>query len=280
MMNLRDAAKFFNKNEFSDTYGTATFEGQLLPYSDSTRSGNSTKRRILEVAPDVVMPVQGTVTSTATSDVYIVADEAPDLFLGLGIRSKYPVLPVAQQFSIRTIGQVLADTGGTEGVYMSPSYVRRIYFEDQSDYVGGFEVYYSFYYEVSRGSILHDGTKYYRARESGRIDDIGFGVVEAVHLESPITTMDFQAKGSVYNPVTDDRTPPAPVPDVNVFVEHITLDFVHESLSYVPLEAGDRAISFLKSEVASVTVGDTIGSYVIKSIDDNSDFWTVFGRKV
>jgi len=278
-MTLKEAAQVFNKNTFTNTFGAETFEGQLLPYTDTTRSGSSTRRRILEVDPEVVIPNERMVISL-TGTNYIVAEEAPDLFLGSQIRSKYPVLPVHETYIIRTVGQTLAGSGGQTGVYVSPSYVRRVYFEDQSDYVGGYEMYFSSYYTVARGAILYSNGKYYRTRESHRLDDIGFGVSEAVALDDPINTMVFQSKGTIYNPVNDDYTPPAPVTDVDVFTEHISLDFIHESLSYISLEAGDRAISFLKSQVVSVAVGDEIGSYVIKSVDDNTDYWTVFGRKV
>jgi len=278
MMTLKEAASYFNEQLFTDSYGTAFFYGQILPFADSTRSASSATRRILDVSPAVTIPTKRTVTSSGMK--FVVSHKSSDFFQGDEIRAKYAILPVETQYTIRDIGQVLSNTGGTTDAYMVPSYVRRNVLEEQSDYLGGYEITFSSYYTIAQGSIIYGGSKYYRAREDSRIDDIGFGAVEAVELQSPIQSYTFQALGTTYDPATDTHTPPAAVTGVACFVEYVVFDFQHEALGYVKLEAGDRSISFLKSVVTTVKVGDTIGKYRIESFEDNGTFWTVQGRKI
>jgi hypothetical protein len=280
MLTLVEAAHYFDEQKFTDSYGSAYFYGQILPFADSTRSGNASKRRILEVAFGTVIPVKKVVTEEASGIKYLISSGAYDYYDGDVIRIKYPVMPVSDIFSIRTIGQVLAGTGGTTDAYVSPSYIRRVVYEtEQSDYDGGYEMYHSSYYTVTAGQIFYGSGKYYRARENSRIDDIGLGVTEAVELQAPVQTMTFQGAGTVYNPATDSYTPPAAVTGVSCFVEKALVDFYHEALGFVKIEEGDKSISFLKATITTVKPEDTIGGYRIMSVTDNSTFWTCHARK-
>lgn len=253
----------------------------MLPFTDSVRSGAATRRRIMSVDASVSIPTERTVTE-ASGQVYVIAVGNEDYFDGDIIRVKYPVLPVDVVYAIRSIGQILLGSGGETGVYAAPSYLRRVFFDDDSENAGGFSVYLSSYYSVTAGEIFHgaDG-RYYRSKENSRVEEIGFGVVEAVEVVDPITTVTVQHKsGTVLNPVTDDYVAATPITNVSVFVEQIKLDYQHEALGFVELKESDRAISFLKSIVASIGVGDQVGDYLVKSVSDETTFWTVHGRKV
>jgi hypothetical protein len=280
MMTLNQAARFFDEQLFTDSYGTATFYGQILVFADNTRSASSATRRILDVGPSVSIPQKRTITESVSGNKYIVAYKASDFFQGDEIRAKYPILPAYNQFNIRSIDQVLTGVGGVTDAYMVPSYIRRNIVEDNSDYLGSYEIHFSAYYAIPQGNIIHGEGKYYRVRENSRVDDIGFGAVEAVELQDPIKTYTFQGQGTIYDPVTDSYNTPAAINGVVCLVEHVTLDFQHEALGYVRLEPGDKSISFLKSVVAAVTVGDRIGNYRVESVTDHTTFWTVQGRKV
>jgi len=278
MMTLTQASRFFDESLFTDSYGSATFYGQILPFADNTRSASSATRRVLDVAPSVSIPSKRTVTESASSNKYIISYKASDFFQGDEIRAKYPVLPVSTQYNIRSIDQSLASSGGVTDAYMSPSYIRRNILEDNSDYLGSYEIHFSSYYTITQGQIIHGGGKYYRARENSRIDDIGFGAVEAAELQDPIQTYIFQGQGDTYDPATDSYNTPAAITGVVCLVEHVTMDFQHEAMGYVEMEHGDKSISFLKSVVTAVKVGDKIGKYRIESVMDHSTFWTVQGR--
>jgi len=280
MMTLTEASRFFDNQLFTDSYGIDTFYGQVLAFADSTRSASSATRRILDVSPSVVIPTRRTVTEAASGNKYLISMKASDFFQGDDVRAKYPILPVYDQYSIRSIDQVLASTGGTTDAYMLPSYVRRNILADASDYAGSYEINFSSYYDVPQGHIIQGVGKYFRAREASRVDEVGFGVVEATELYEPLQTWTFQGKGTEYVPDTDSYTGPDPIPGVTCLVEHVSMDFQHEAIGYVKLEPGDRSISFLKSVVATAKVGDMIGAYRIESVTDHSTFWTVQGRRV
>jgi hypothetical protein len=280
MMTLTEAARFFDNQLFTDSYGTATFYGQVLTFADSTRSASSATRRILDVDPAVSIPTKRTVTESSSGNKYVVSNKASDFFQGEEIRAKYPILPVYSQYNIRSIDQVLLNAGGTTDAYMVPSYVRRNILNDSSEYAGSYEIHFSAYYSIDQGYIIQGGGKYFRARESSRVDDIGFGAVEVVELHEPLKTWTFQGKGTTYVPATDSYTAPAAITGVVCLVEHVSMDFQHEAMGYVKLEPGDRSISFLKATVAAAKVGDTIGAYRIESVTDHDNFWTVQGRKV
>lgn len=279
MMNLEDVALFFNETTFQDTYGTDTFEGQVLPYEDVTRSGSSSKRRILEVGPDVVIPSQKTITEES-GQTYIVGSASEDYFSSSVIRVKHVAIPVYGTYFIRDIGQVLDNAGGILDVYPDLTQLKRTTVEDDSDRYLSFECYLPSFYSVGRGHIISDGVTFYRCREDSWEGEAGFSTVEVVRLDDPIQSMSYQGQGTVYDPIEDNYTPPATVPNVSCFVEHIMFDFQHEALGYPKIEEGDKAISFLKSQVPTASVGDQVGDYVIKTVDEYPDYWTAHGRKV
>jgi len=277
MMTLTDAAGFFNDQVFTDVFSSATFSGQVLPFPDSVRSGSSTRRRILDVAPGIVMPNQRLVTTAG--QVYIVADANLDFFHGETIREKYPILPVDNQYTLCTVGQLLAGSGGTTGVYVSPSYFRRLTFEDQSEYSAGFSLYLSSYYQIPAGGVVYGNGEYYRTREISRIDSIGLGVAEAAELVDPVSAVTIQMYSQSHDPVLDSYPALTPVTNVPVLTEHISLDFQHESLGFTEVRAGDKAISILKS-AADVNINDLIGKYKVLSKTDLDTWNTCHCRRV
>lgn len=276
MMTLAEAARYFDDVTFTDTYGTATFEAQVLPFADSVRSGESTRRRILDTGASVVIPAKRTVTA-AYGTKYLVSFGSEDTFQGEVVRIKYPVLPVSTQFQIRSIDQILMNSGGVTDSYMSTTYIRRNLLEEQSDYLGAYHIYHSPYYTVHQGHVIYGAGRFYRARENAYIDDVGFGVVEAVEIDTPLISATYQSRGA-YDPGTDSYPIVALISNLICLVEKVVLDFQHEALGYVTLEPGDRSISFLKAVVATPKVGDIVGRYRIVSLQDKGAYWTIQGR--
>ena len=276
MMTLKEAAGFFNSNVFTNAFGSSTFVGQLLPFPDSTRSGSSTKRRILDVAPEVEIPALRTVTSPS-GQIYVIADRAEDLFRGSVIRKKYPVVPMDETAIIRTVAETLAGAGGQTGVYIQPSYMRRNILEDQSDYLGTYEIYYSSAYTIASGAIIVGNGKFYRTMSPGRKDDIGFGVVNAIELEAPLQTLSYKSLG-VYDGASDTTSDPAAY-NVPCVVESALFDFTHEALGYIKIVPGDKAISFLKTAVPVARPGDTLGAYRVDSVTSVGTYWATHCRR-
>ena len=276
-MTLKDVARYADNVVFTDTYGSATFRGQILLFNDSTRSGPAAKRRILDVAPEVTIPTRRTITDSA-GNIYLVSVPSYDYYNGTAIRAKYPIVPSEGVATVRTIGQVLANSGGTTDLHVDFSFLRRVVIEDKSSFEQGFDVYFSRYNTINVGEIIVFGSKYYKARQDSRYDEVGFSAVEVVQIRSPLSTLTFQAKGSTYNASNDNYTPPAAISSVSTFIEYSHFDFEHAALGYTKVEPGDKAISFLKTAVTSVKSGDKIGNYNILNYVDNSTYWTTHAR--
>lgn len=276
MMTLFDVARSQDTELFRDAYGTATFMGQMLPFAESVRSGPSSKRRVLEVSPTVSIPAKKTVVDVSTGQVFVMSSPSFDWWQGAPIAAKYPVLPVDHQFSIRTVEQVLVGSGGVTDAYMEPSYIRRVILEEQSDYLGGYEILFSSYYSISSGQIVYGDGRWYRVRENSRLDDIGFGVAEGVELYTPLATQVVSRR--VLNPITDVEVTTQVT--VQTFSEPLVLNYRHEVLGYIKPEAGDLAISVLKSAVPVLQRGDLVGTHgLVMAVESLGNTWVAHVRR-
>jgi len=229
------------------------------------------------VAPGTDIPDERMITSVG--QVYIVADANIDMAQGEVIRVKYPIVPVDKQYTLSTIGQLLAGSGGTEGVYVYPAYFKRVSFDDQSEYLSGFSLYLSSYYQVPANGVVHGNGEYYITRDASIEDSIGLETSEAVELIDPVSSVTIQMYSSSHDPVTDSYPALAPIVGASVFTEHIRLNFQHEAMGFSEVRAGDKAISVLKS-VADVDVNDLIGDYKVLSVTDLDTWNTCHCRRV
>lgn len=274
MIDLYDTAELSNTTPFIDTYGSSIIYGAVLLYNDSTRSGSSAGRRILKFSPSDEIPLERTLTNQLTDEVFILASPEYDSYRGQLIRVKYPSLK-ARVAELLSINDVLLSNDGTE-IYVDVNYLRRTIYEDQSEFGHGVYIYFSSYYDISYGDIVKVGNSYYRARSDSRIDELGLHVVEAVQLDSPVSSLDIHVKGT-YDPVTetDDGSDYL---STTVFIESASIDFVNLNRSFVKVEDGDKVISVSKSDVSSIVVGSTIGSYNVVSVTDRTTFWSCHCR--
>ena len=280
MMTLYEAARVFDSFVFEDVFdSTFQFAGQFLPFPDSRNSGPSTRRRILETAPDQAMPPRGTIKETASGEVYIVAGPSNDFFRDEQIRTKRPITPSQGLFNVGTPGEVLASTFSSDPLYLDLNYIRRFVNEDKAFYENGYEMVFSHYYFVPRGSIFTNASKYYQTMQDSHVEHSGFEIVETVELYSPITTATIVTQGTTYNPVTDSYNSTT-YTNVSIFVVNGVLDFEHESLGSLPIETGDKTISVRKSTAALLSIGSKIGNYRVLSMTDKGTYWSCHARKV
>ena len=279
MMSLFDVAGFADQEQFIDAHGTDTFYGQIMMFNESVRSGPAARRRIIETLPAVEIPERKVVKELASEQVFILARPSPDWFQGSVISIKYPAQPVERQFTIKTLQQILSGIGGTENVWAMPSYIRRVVSEESSDYLGGYDLIYSAYYNpIQPGTVFVGGGQWFRIRETSREDDIGLGVAEAVELYAPLQELVYHDNASKFDPVTN-TWPGLLSTDVQAFVEPLYLHFKHEVLGYVKVEPGDLAISVLKSFVADMKPGDKISQYIVLSVESDATVWTAHCRR-
>jgi len=289
----------FSTEEFHDAYSASTtFMGRIEPYSESKNPGVSSQRRILEVAPDVVIP-NTLVIMDSVSQPYIVADDnrnpwinseewnnnilfntgadTSDYWKGSVIRKKYPVMPTTTCGSLGTIGQLLSGSPEAESVFCYPYFTRRDSLaEEQSDFLGGYDLYFPNIYQISAGDIFNVGDVYYRVIMDNAVDGVGFLLAPAVKLETPAQTFDIEVSGSTYDPVTDSYSSSSYL-SVDCFVEPLSEDYKFVTPAFEKVEAGDKAISVLKSDV-EVQINNLIGGYRILSTRDEGSYITCHCR--
>jgi len=275
---LHDTVKRFSTELFLDGYDSSvSFFGRIDPFAEITNSGPSSERRILEVAPDITIPSTH-VIEDSNSQIFIVGNPNTDFWANEVIRFKHSVVPTTENGSVGTIGEILAGTETDTDIYIHEFFVRReLHDEERSDYLSGYEIYFSQVHSFVRGQVFKSSSDFYRLKTDTWIDGVGFSVAQAVKLESPIQTFNIQSNSTVYDPVDDDYTN-TPLTDVDVFVEPLEQDYEFVSPSFSGIELGDKAISVLKSDAPNMTVNDHIGGFRVISIRDMGDWITCQSR--
>lgn len=254
MMTLGQAAAMFNQTVFTDLNGLNPFSAQVLPFNDSTRSGPTSRRRIVEVGPDVVVP--DVIVEEATGEVFLRSMPSADFFLGSIIRRKYVILPAEDTFTLNSDEEILSNSPGTT-VRGSAHYIRRTVLTDTSDYLGGYSIVLPQSVQMLAGQFAWFDNSYYRAVGDSFIDDIGFTVVDSIKIPSLIQTLLVSVKGT-YDPKTETYPTLTPVPTL-CLVEDRTKSFINTRQDFEKIVPGDVTISTKKA----VGPGDIIGNYTV-----------------
>lgn len=253
MISLKEAAAVFNKAVFTDINSENEFVAQLLPFNDSTRSGPTSRRRIMETAPEIVVP--DVVIQVATSEVFLTALPSNDYFKRELVRRKRPIIPADENYSVKSIEDILtAAAGVTE--WGALNYTRREVLEDSSDYLGGYSIVLPSHVTIIAGQYLIHGSNYYRAMADSHVDELGFTVVELVELPDAVQTLDITVKG-VYDPITE--TSPEVVTQALCVVEERTKSYENTRMDAIKIQDGDYTVKTLHV----CEVGDTVGLFDI-----------------
>lgn len=254
MISLSAAAATFNKAVFTDIESDNAFNAQILPFNDTLSSGPTSRRRIMETAPNIVVP--GVVIMVETGEVFLTAKPSVDFFLGLPVRKKRPIIPAEENYAIKTVEEILNFSSGVTR-WGTIDYIRREVINDSSDYLGGYSVTLPADVSISRDQYLIHGSEYYRARANSHIDELGFTVVELVKLPDAVQTLDITVKGE-YDPVSETYASEVISPILCV-VEDREKSFENTRVDALKTEDGDVTVNTLHA----CEVGDTIGVYDI-----------------
>lgn len=254
MISLKDAAAAFNKVEFTDIDGLNPFVAQLLPFNDSTRSGPTSRRRIMETSPEIIPP--GVVIQVATTEVFLTAAPSRDFFKEGLVRNKRPITPSDGEYYIKTVVEILNSAAGVSE-RGTLSYARREAVEDSSDFLGGYSAIFPSTVSLVAGQYVISGTNYYRTRSESHVDELGFSNVELIKLPDAIQTLDIVVKG-VYDPVTETTSGDTTTPVLCV-VEERSKSYENTRMDALKTEDGDFTVSTLHA----CEVGDLVGTFKI-----------------
>lgn len=269
MISLVEAAATFNKAVFTDIAGLNQFNGQMLPFNDSTRSGSTSRRRILEVEPSIAVPK--VVIEADSAEVFIVALPSTDFFRDKPVRRKYPIIPAESAYSIKTVVEILDSTAGSTE-WGTVSYVRREVLGDSSNYLGGYSVIFPNNVTVLANQYVSVGTYTYRAREDSYVDELGFSVVEVVKISNLLQTLEITVKGS-YDPI--EETYLSTVTSVPCVVEDRSKSYTDSRMDAEKIQDGDKTISTLHE----CKVGDLVGKFTVINIGFDGSVYEAHCRR-
>ncbi len=253
MISLREASTVFNYAEFTDVLGKEAFVGQLLPFNDSTRSSDTSRRRILEVDPDISVP--GVIIQVSTGEYFIVGAANADYFKKEIIRHKHPIIPAESGYFVRTVSEILNTQDGSD-VCASLSFIRREAVTDSSDFLGGFTAVLPRGSDIGAGDYLIGGFSYYRALRDSTVDELGLTVVDLIDIPDAVQTLDITVKGT-YDPVTE--TSSDVITAAYCVVEERERSYMKTRMDAAPIENGDFTVHTLHV----CDVGDIVGNYDI-----------------
>ena len=266
-MKLASTVTRFSTTEFRDAYSpTATFMGRIEPFNESKNPGVSSHRRVLEVAPTVVVPNTKVIVD-AYSQTYIVGSRVLDYWRDTVIRHKYALIPTGVSGDLGDIGEILAGTPAETSVYAFPYFTRRESTSgDRSSNLSGYDLYFPDVYSLAAGDVFVSSGVYYRLDTDSALDGVGFLFAQVTKIESPIQSFDIKVSGTAYDPVTDSYSETTHAA-IDCFVEPLIKDYEFVTPAFEKIEAGDKAISVLESDVA-VESNDFIGGYRVLSTRD------------
>ena len=268
-MNLHKSVKRFATESFTDPYNVlaSALKGRLTVFNEVTNSGQSSRRRILELQPEVSVFANNVVT--LNSENFIVGYGNQDMWKGEVIRVKYPVLPVGATSKVASVYQILSAALPTRNIYGHPIFIKDVTLEKQeSEVFSNFSFYFPRSEAIAKGKIVvHNNSNYYRVRNVPFVDNAGFLVADVTLLESPLQTLTFSSAGT-YDPVTDTSVAPA-TQSVQAFVEEAYLYYDNTSERFAELKPGDKTITIKPTTAPKVS--DTVGAFRILSISVDTD---------
>lgn len=214
-MKLKSAARYFDDTPVYDGYtGAFLFNCQFSSFNDANAVGSTSTRRILSIAPGLVIPTRRVIK--VFDDYWLVGDGNPDSWKGSVIRQSFNMKKATAQVQLLTPGQACLGTAGTV------AYAQAIYFKDtlntQSD--SNYDSFWNYFIApgepVSRGTIIHDGGRYLRARGAYLpLEDLRIAQCDEVDQGPVAVTFNT----GVYVPATDSFT------SVPVTTPALLLDF-------------------------------------------------------
>lgn len=273
------AAERFDLELFQDYFDSSvSFYAQVRPFTESTRSGPASPRRVLSVASDIFIPSRRIIKMVSSGKIYVVGGENEDYWYDKVIRKEYPLIPADTQAVIGDVGAHLSGSGLSSDVFLFMSYVRRVPLEEESSlFFAGYEAYFSSVETIPNNNVIKFDEKYFRVKTPSSIDGAGFGLCEAVQLDNPVEVLDYTKKDAPYDPVTDSYDPTV-VSDITVFIEPAQFNFLFVYPAFDRLRAGDKTISILKTTIPVAEAGDMVGTRKVVSVRDNGTYWSLHCR--
>ncbi len=199
-MRLVNASRYFDDVPIRDAYTNAyLFNGQVAAYIDSQVDGTISRRRIISLAPNILLPQRRALKYGG--EVWLVGDGIKDHLQSVALRTSYATKKCDNLYTIRTPGAACLGTGGFTAYGQADYLKSTVNGITESEYSAQYDISFSPSETLVRGYIVSAGSRYYHIRG---IHDLleGFQVAESDSLEAAAVTAVF-TEGGTYNPVSD-----------------------------------------------------------------------------
>lgn len=248
-MRFADISAFFDKDPVYDAYtGDLLFKCHTSAHDDRTSSGSTSRRRTMTTGEGTVIPARRAVT--VYGEAWIVGNSNPDHFQGTAVRRSYDLKKSTGLIERLTPGQACLGAAG------SSFHAHREYYRDTVDTrtSADWDVMWNIYHApgegVVEGSILRQGSTYYRARTT-RDSIEQYDITEADQLDANVrqsATFVSQKRSLV-----TEQPVGAPV-QVQVLQMDMTKFFQFRTQGESTVQAGDRMV-FVAQSAHTPTVG-------------------------
>jgi hypothetical protein len=268
-VDLAQAASYFDLTVCTDAYSPfSAFYGQMDVFDDSKRDGVTVDRRVLSVAPTVVIPARRVVT--IANEQWIVGVGQADHFQGAKIRDKYVLHKSDGAVAIGTPAQHLK--GGTTSSYGAHLWVKDSKEMEVSSTLRSFlNIYLSTTEAPLPGHIISLLGRYNLVRNVF-LSAAGFQVAECNQLASDTLQAATYTARTGYNQATDAFTEGTPK-SLNLFKARFQDDYEYASKAADKMEPGDMRVLIAAADVATPAANDkvTIAGVVWKVITPEAE---------
>lgn len=281
-MNLHNVAKMYDTCPVYDAYsGVLLFKAQASTFLESSLEGSTASRRVISVAPEVVIPAHSCIL--ALGDLMIVGGGNPDEWGGSIIRKAHWVKLVTDNFKLLTPGQAVLAAAGSD-VFGQRKFIREaLNSPTEAEIDNYWEIFVSNSVMPAVGTFFKGPTTYYRVRATYEDVD-GFRTCHCDELEEGRVTVTITTTG-VYNPVSDSYG------TSTINTHGIPLDYIKSytkrTQSSAKGEQGDIALVVAASALTPVHgqhltiagAGASAGNWQIINHIQEQDSWNLHLRR-
>ncbi len=251
-MNLRDVARYYDKDPVYDGYsGALLFMGHTKSHDDHASSGATSRRRTLVTIPGTSVPARGVVT--LYGDRWLMSTSNVDTYQGSNIRRSYDLKKSTGLLTLYTPGAACLSTPSTT------FYAHKEYFRDvsnprsESDMDLMWNIFCPLSDAVVKGSFLEDAFGLMRVRNIYRTVS-GLAVAETDQFDAGARLAATFTSNGVHDMVTDTMTTISTATtviqtDISKFYEFSTQDDAE-------VDPGDLAV-FVAKTALTPKVGAT-----------------------
>lgn len=274
-MKLADAARRGDTLTATDAYGTDTIKVQFDPLNLTKLDGVAVRKRVLSIAPDVVLPTRGAIT--INGQVYLAGHAAPDFWRGKVIRSTVVIQGADGLANLTSIGNALLSVAPVTA-YAAAVFSR--YLPDAADsskYPPQYQIFLAGSEIAPADTLIQLETTWYLVKES-YISTSGLRIALTNTLDEPtFETISFGSQ--VYDPIIDSYVgTPTMIKILRVkWQEH----FSYLSKSSETYERGDQQIFVPKSVTPnpSDTLSLSDATWRILAVQDETTHWSCHVRR-